>query len=382
MARSFAPVSLAAPTFGDEEIEAVREVLASGWVAGQGPRGAQLEERWAAHCGVDHAVAVNNCTAGLHLALLALGVGPGDEVLVADYTFPATGHAVMYTGATPVFVDVRRDTATIDPDLVGAAVKPKTVGIIAVDALGQAADYEPLQKLADQHGLFLLEDAACSMGATYRGRATGAFGDVAAFSLHARKGITSGEGGVVTTARADIAAAVRKRSCFGMESAWSRELSDHLPVPVFDELGYNYKLSDILASVALVQLDRLDVLLSRRRTAAARYRELLSHVPHVDLPAEAEDREHVWQTFAVTVNPPLDRDGLVLDLRREGVQCYIGTYASHLQPVYGSTQTCPESARLLRRHLALPMHANLSAGDVECVAAVFAAAVGRQLDRA
>ena len=167
------PIPLSRPTFGPEELEAVRAVLDSGWVAGQGPRGAELEARFAELAGVGHAVAVCNCTAALHLAVIGLGAGPGDEVLVADYTYPATGHAVLYTGATPVFVDVRPDTWTVDPGAVAAAIGPRTVGVIAVDTLGQCADYAPLRELTDRHGLWLLEDAACSVGATYRGRPAG-----------------------------------------------------------------------------------------------------------------------------------------------------------------------------------------------------------------
>ena len=186
-------IALGQPTFGDEEVAAVAAVLESGWVAGQGPTAKRFEERFAALCGTAHALAVNNCTAALHLAYAGLGAGPGDEVIVADYTFPATGHAVMYTGATPVFADVRPDIWTIDPAAVEAAITPRTVGIAAVDAFGQLADYDELEGIAARHGLWLVEDAACSAGATYRGRPAGSFGNAACFSFHGRKGITAGE---------------------------------------------------------------------------------------------------------------------------------------------------------------------------------------------
>ena len=258
-------IPLGQPTFGTEEVEAVAEVLASGWVAGQGPRGQLLESRFAERHGTACAVAVSNCTAALHLALLAFGVGSGDEVLVADYTFPASGHSVLYTGATPRFVDVRPDTWTIDPAAVRAAIGPKTRGIIAVDVFGQCADYDELGEIAQEHDLFLIEDAAAAVGATYRGRPAGSLGDVACFSFHARKGISSGEGGMLTTNDEGLAARARKRSAFGIESAFTRQQVDQLPVPVFDEAGYNYKLSDVQAAIALVQLDRLDELTKRRR---------------------------------------------------------------------------------------------------------------------
>ncbi|MFM8304721.1 MAG: DegT/DnrJ/EryC1/StrS family aminotransferase [Actinomycetota bacterium] len=365
-------VPLSQPTFGEEEIEALRSVLDSGWVAGQGPRGRELEDRFAAWCGDGHVVAVANCTAALHLAMLGFDVGPGDEVIVADYTYPATGHAVRYTGATPCFVDVRPDTWTIDVDAAAAAVSERTVGIVAVDTLGQCADFAPLRKLAQRSGLFLVEDAACSVGATYRGEPSGSgtLSDVACFSLHARKGITSGEGGLLATSDPDRADRARRLSCFGVESAHARQASGSLPIPVFEELGYNYKLSDIQAAVALVQLGRLPELLRARRRVAAAYGELLGDLPGVTLPVVGEDREHTWQTFALTLDPSLPRNEIATRLRAFGVQSNIGTFASHVQPVYGPQPPCPVSRGLFDRHVAIPMHANLTDSDVEYVASV------------
>lgn len=378
-------VPLGFPSLGAAELDAVNEAFRSGWVAGQGPRTRAFEEAFAERCGVAHAVAVNNCTAGLHLALLALGVGPGDEVLVADYTFPATGHAVLYCGARPVFVDVRADTATIDAQAIEAAVTARTRGIIAVDAFGQVADYDEIEAISKTHGLFVLEDAACAAGAVYHGRPTGSFGDVACFSLHGRKGITCGEGGVVTTDDQAIADRVRKLSCFGMESAFSRQQSTQLPIPVFDDLGYNYKLSDILAAIAFVQLQRLDELLARRRRAAGRYAAGLRPLAHVEAPSDPTDREQVFQSYAVTIGEPLERDRIALALRDRGIGCNIGTYASHLQPIYASSGVapvrCPTSARLFRQHLALPMHAELSDDDVDHVVAVLSEVIDEQLAR-
>jgi perosamine synthetase len=361
------PVMLSRPSFGEAEIEAVREVLDSGWVAGQGPRGAELERRFAAKCGVHGAVAVANCTAALHLALIALGCGPGDEVLVADYTYPATGHSVLYTGATPVFVDVTPDTWTIDPDAAAQLVGPRTVGVIAVDVLGQCADYDALRALCDANGLWLLEDAAAGSGAEYRDRPAGSFGDLACFSLHARKGITSGEGGVLVSDELEKIAHARKLSCFGVESAFARQASDDLPIQVFDELGYNYKLSDILAAIALVQLDREPELLAARRRIADLYREGFADCGGFALPVEASDRRHAWQTFALTLDSDRPRADVARALRGNGVQVAIGTFASHLQPVYGDRPPCPTSADLFTRHLAIPMHPGLRDDDVEFV---------------
>ena len=370
-------IALGAPTFGEEEIDAVRDVLSSGWVAGQGPRVQQFEAAFADHCGAAHAIAVNNCTAALHLALLALGAGEGDEVIVADYTFPATGHSVMFTGAEPVFADVDPVTFCVDVETVASLIGPRTVGVIAVDVVGQCADYAPLRALTREHRLFLVQDAACSAGATYQGRPSGHpdLADVACFSLHGRKGITCGEGGVVTTSDATLADTVRRLGAFGIESARARAGRDELAVPVFADLGFNYKLSDIAAAIATVQLGRLPELLAARRRTAARYGDAFAGVDGVQVPQVGADRDHSWQSYLLTVNPDLSRDRIALAMRREGIGANIGTYASHLQPVYGGRKPCPVSADIFARHLAVPMHANLADSDVERVVAAVARAI-------
>jgi perosamine synthetase len=366
---SLPAVPLTRPSTDHRELDAVAAVLDSGWLAGQGPRGTELERAFAELTGRSHAVAVNNCTAGLHLALAALGVGPGDEVLVADYTFPATAHAVLYCGAIPRFADVRKDTGTVDVDRLAERITSRTRGIIGVDALGVPADWSALESLAREHGLFLLEDAACSVGGTFEGRPCGAFGDVAVFSLHARKGITCGEGGVVLTDDAETAARVRSMSCFGMRSAYARQGAGHLDIPEFDAVGYNYKLSDVLAAIALVQLDKLDGFLERRRALADRYAAQLADVPGVSAPQTPGDREPTWQTYAVTVDENVDRDAAVVALRARGIGSQIGTYALHREPVYAAPVDCPTSDLLFRRHLALPMYADLTDADQDRVVA-------------
>ncbi|WP_434743510.1 DegT/DnrJ/EryC1/StrS family aminotransferase [Micromonospora sp. SH-82] len=375
-------IALGQPTVGEAELAAIAEVFASGWLAGAGPTCRRFEERFAAAAGTRHALATANCGSALHLALLTLGVRPGDEVIVADYTFPATGHSVLWAGAKPVFADVRPDTWTVDPAAVEAAITPRTVGVIAVDAFGQPADYDELRAIVDRHKLFLVEDAACSAGATYRGRAAGSLADVATFSFHGRKGITAGEGGAFVTDSDDLAAHARKLHSYGVEGALTRAELSHLPIPTFTELGYNYRLSDISAAIMLAQLDRLPQLLAAKRRTAARYGELLADHELITTPFQAPDREHPWQSYVVTLDPAVDRGAVALALRERGVQCTFGTYASHLQPLYGPTDPCPVSADLFVRHLAIPMHANLTDAQVETVAAtlvdvVDATAVGR-----
>lgn len=363
-------IPLVHASLGEQELAAVAEVFASGWPAGQGPRGKALEAELTARCGVGDAVAVSNCGAALHLALLALGVRPGDEVIVADYTFPAPAHAVRYLDAVPVFADVRADTGTVDPQAVADLVGPRTVGLIAVDTLGLPADYTELRSIADRHGLFVIEDAACSLGATYQGAPAGALAPVACLSFHGRKGATSGEGGALLTADPALGADARLRSSFGIGSIFDQSKVVGLPIPEFTEIGYNYKLSDIAAAILQVQISRVDGLLERRRAVAARYAELLADEELLTLPHVPQDRTHAWQSYMVTLDPGVDRAALAADLRAQGIGCGHGTWASHLQPVYETKQQCPVSAELFERNLAIPMHAELSTDQVERVAEV------------
>jgi len=361
-------IALGQPTVGDEELAAVAAVFRSGWLSGAGPTCKKFEERFAEVAGVEHVLATNNCGASLHLALTVLGVGPGDEVIVGDYTFPATGHAVLWTGAKPVFADIRPDIWSVDPAAVEAAITPRTVGILAVDVFGQPADYDELRAIADKHGLFLVEDGACSAGASYRGRPAGGLADLATFSFHGRKGITAGEGGALTTNNAEYAATARKLHTYGIEPAINRENSTDLPIPSFDVAGYNYRMSDVMAGIMLAQLDRLPDLVAARARVAKSYESLLGDLDGVTLPVALDDRVHPWQSYVVTLDAGIDRGAVANGLRAQGVQCNFGTYASHVQPVYASDAQCPVSADLFTRHLAIPMHANLTDAQVERVA--------------
>ncbi|ACQ79440.1 DegT/DnrJ/EryC1/StrS aminotransferase [Beutenbergia cavernae DSM 12333] len=363
-------VALGQPTVGEAELAAVSAVFESGWLSGAGPACLAFEREFAPVAGVEHVLATSNCGSALHLALLALGAGPGDEVIVGDYTFPATGHSVMWTGAKPVFADVRPDIWSADPAAVEAAITERTVGIVAVDVFGQPADYDELRAIADRHGLWLVEDAACSSGATYKGRQAGSLADVAAFSFHGRKGITAGEGGALTSAREDLVAHARKLHTYGIAPAITREGAATLPVPSFDELGYNYRMSDLQAAIMRVQVERLPELLKARTRAAEAYAELLGDVEELTLPVALEDRTHPWQSYVITLDGALDRGAVGVALRERGVGCNFGTYASHVQPLYGETTACPTSADLFARHLAIPMHANLTEDDVAYVAGV------------
>ncbi len=363
-------VALGAPTVGADELAAVQAVFDSGWLSGAGPTCAAFEAEFAAAVGVGHALATANCGAALHLGLQVLGAGPGDEVIVGDYTFPATGHAVLWTGARAVFADIRPDIWSADPASVEARITERTVGIIAVDVFGQPADYDELRAVAGRHGLWLMEDAACSAGATYRGRPAGGLADVATFSFHGRKGITAGEGGALVSDRAELIAATRKLHTYGIAPALSREGAMSLPVPSFDEAGYNYRLSDVQAGIMRAQLRRLPDLVAARDAAAQRYAAQLGELEQLALPTALPDRTPPWLSYVLTLHPGLDRRAVAMALRERGVGCNFGTYASHVQPVYarsGPVAPCPVSADLFARHLAIPMHANLTEDDTTYV---------------
>ncbi|MFD4634790.1 DegT/DnrJ/EryC1/StrS family aminotransferase [Streptomyces sp. NPDC058284] len=362
-----APVPLVRASLGEAELAAVAEVFASGWPAGQGPRGTALEAQLAQRYD-RHAVALANCGAALHVALLALGVRAGDEVIVADYTFPAPAHAVRYLDAVPVFADVRPDTHTVDPQAVADLIGPRTVGIIAVDTVGLPADYRELRALAERHHLFLIEDAACAVGATYQGQQAGALAEVACLSFHGRKGATSGEGGALLAADPALAADARRRSSFGIGSIFDQSQIVGLPIPEFTEIGYNFKLSDIAAAILQVQLTRIGELLERRTAVAEQYAQLLADEELLTLPQVPADRTHAWQSYLVRLDERVDRAALAADLRGQGIGCGHGTWASHLQPVFEAKQSCPVSADLFARHLAIPMHAELSTAQIERVA--------------
>jgi dTDP-4-amino-4,6-dideoxygalactose transaminase len=374
-------IPLVQPSLGELELAAVAEVFSSGWPSGQGPKGKELEAELAARYGAGGAVALSSCGAALHLGLLGLGIEPGDEVIVADYTFPAPAHAVCSVGGVPVFADVRADTGTVDPSAVADLIGPRTVGVIAVDTVGLPADYAALRSITERHGLFLIEDAACAVGATYQGDQAGTLAPVACLSFHGRKGITSGEGGALLTTDPALASDAKLRSAFGIEPIFDQARVVGLPIPEFTEIGYNYKLSDIAAAILQVQMGRVDELMDRRRVVAAHYAELLADEELVTLPHVPQDRTHAWQSYLLKLDPSVDRARVAADLRGQGIGCGHGTWACHLQPVYETKQQCPVSADLFARQLAIPMHAELSTNQVERVAESLRAALRRSTNQ-
>ena len=339
-----AGIRLARPDVGAEELAEIARVLESGRLT-MGPKVAEFEELLAAACGVEHAVAVSSGTAALHLAVLALGLGEGDEVLVPAYTFPATANVVALSGAKPVLVDVDPETFNIDPAKV--EVGPRTRAILAVHLFGRPA---PLEELPD---LPLIEDAAGALGAKRRGRPCGGLGLAGCLSFHPRKIVTTGEGGAVTTNDPGIAAAAKELRHHGWRDA-------DMPRP-----GLNYRLSDVLCALGIPQLRRLEELLAARARVAAAYAERLEGV--VELPAAEEGDVHGWQAYVVRLDR---RDEALRALKRKGIEAQIGTYALHRLGAYADQGAFPGADACFERALALPFHSQLDASDLDRIAEV------------
>jgi perosamine synthetase len=348
---------LAWPDVGDEELRAVEEVLRSGFLT-MGPKVEELEQLLAEACGVKHAVAVSSGTAALHLAILALGPDPRDEVLVPAYTFPATANVVALAGLRPVLVDVDPETMNVDVERVAAALGPRTRAVLAVHLFGRPLDWEALEA-AVPGGVELLEDAAGALGARRRGRPCGSLGRMGCLSFHPRKIVTTGEGGAVTTDEPTLAVSIRSMRHHG----W---LADDMPAP-----GANYRLSDVLCALGIPQLRRLDELLAARARVAAAYTERLAGP--VETPWADEGDVHGWQAYVVRVDR---RDEVLAGLRAEGIEAQIGTYALHRLGAYADQGTFPGADACFERALALPLHSRLGESEIDRVCEV----LGRLLD--
>ena len=362
-------IPLTRPYFDSEEIEEIREVLNSGWVS-QGPKTKEFEDAIAKYVGAKYAIAVTNCTAALHLSLLGIGVEKGDEVLVADFTHPATGHSVLYCGAKPVFIDVDLRTYNTDPNLIEEKINDKTKAIIPVHTFGQPAEMDAIIEVAEDFDLKVIEDAACALGAKYKNKYAGTIGDIGCFSFHARKGITTGEGGMVVTNNKNLANKIRRLSVFGMISAWNREKSREFIIPEFTEVGYNYKMSDITAAVGVAQLRKLDKIIERKQELAKYWDEKIQEIELIEPPYVSENVKHIYQSYVALVDKRINRNKLIEALMRKGVQTQIGTYASHIQPVYNSNQRCPNSLEIFNRSLSLPMYYELKEEDIDVATSV------------
>ncbi|MGQ0605200.1 MAG: DegT/DnrJ/EryC1/StrS family aminotransferase [Anaerolineales bacterium] len=346
-------IPISKPFIGEEEKQAVMEVLDSGMLV-QGPRVAKLEEKFATLCGTRHAIATSNGTTALHLALLANGIGPGDEVITVAFTFMASVSTILLTGARPVFVDVEAETFNLNPDLVEAAITPRTKAIVLVHLYGYPCDMGRILAIAEKHGLKVIEDACQAVGATYHGKVTGSFG-TGAFSLYATKNVMTGEGGMITTNDDAIAKHCRLMRQHGMERRYYHDM-----------LGYNYRMTDLHAAIGLAQMDRLPGFNARRRFNAE---YLSAKIESVIIPKVKDGYGHVWHQYTIRVNGGRDRDAVVKQLGENGVgtgvfypvPCHQQGYVRDL---IGDV-SLPVTEVLAREVISLPVHPALTQTDLE-----------------
>jgi len=362
------------PFTDHRELEEITSVLSTGYLT-QGPKTAQFEQAVADYIGCRHAFAMSSCTTALHLALASLDIAPGDEVLVADFTFPATANVVVQQGAVPVLVDIRLDTLTIDPDDLARKVTPRTRAVIGVDAFGCAADWDAVQVVADRHNLPVIEDAATAIGTTYHDRFCGNLTTLGCFSFHPRKVITTGEGGMITTNDDALADRIRLLRSHGgvRDGFWFR----------YEAAGYNYRLSDIQGALGLAQMEKLPWLISERRRLAALLCARLTNIPGVQLPFNPVWGGHIYQSFVIQLDARIDRNRLIARMRELGVETTLGTYALHDQPFYQRTfgyvsGQLPQSHQAFCQTVTLPLYPQLTLADLDLIAASLRQAVEEQ----
>jgi len=366
------------PWLGAEEAAAAAEAVSSGWVA-QGPRVAAFEEAFASAIGASHAVALSSCTAALHLALVTAGLDAGDEVVVPSLSFIATANAARYVGGVPVFADVDPLTQNLTPATVEPCLTPRTRAVILVDQAGVPADLDAMRMLCEPRGIRVIEDAACAVGSVYRGQPAGARADIAAFSFHPRKLLTTGEGGMLVTSDADVAARLRRLREHGMDvSAAERHVSRKPVIERYLELGFNFRMTDVQAAIGLVQLGKLGELIARRRALAQRYQRLLAGLPGVTTATDPDYGTTNYQSFWVLLPDdfPVSRDELMRQLAEAGVSARRGIMASHLEPAYQDVahRPLPVTERLTMRSLILPLFHDMTEAEQDLVVSVIAAA--------
>jgi dTDP-4-amino-4,6-dideoxygalactose transaminase len=350
-------IKLIEPVVGEEELALIKEVIESGFMT-EGPKTHEFEDKVAKYVGARHAIATTSCSTALQVCIDVMKVGKKDEVIVPDFTYPVTADVARLVGASPVLVDVDKDSYNIDPSEVEKAITPNTRGIIPVSLFGNPLDMRPLFELKEEHDLFIVEDAACSLGARFGNLRTGSAADMTCFSFHPRKVITTGEGGMITTDDDECADRARKSKKFGMDVVEGRW--------VFAKPGTNYKLSDILGAMGSVQMDKIDDIIERRRESAKNYDRLLEGEDRIISPTASENARHIYQTYACYVVPNGARDRLMSDLKESNIESQIGTYSLSVQPSFRDVKRIgglEVSKSLFENLLALPMAHSMTNDD-------------------
>jgi perosamine synthetase len=356
-------VPITKPALTEEEARAPYESIKSGWVT-QGPKVAEFEKAVAAYVGAKHGIATTSCTTGLHLALATIGVGPGDEVIVPSFTFIASANAILYTGATVVFCEIDPRTFNADPADIEKRITKKTKAIMPVDQIGLGCDIDAINDIAKRHGIDVVEDAAPTIGGTYKGRRVGSNAHQTVFSFHPRKVITTGEGGMITTDDEALADKARKLRAHAMSvSDLDRHRADKPILEEYSELGFNYRMTDIQASIGLVQIRRLDELLRIRVAKADWYGRELAVLEKVRTPYTPPYATHTYQSYCLDLDRSVDRDDLMARLLRRGVATRRGVMASHLEKVYRDrigTVSLPITEEKARSTMLIPLFATMT----------------------
>ncbi|MBB6635877.1 DegT/DnrJ/EryC1/StrS family aminotransferase [Cohnella thailandensis] len=356
------------PSIGEEEIEAVAEVLRSGWL-GLGPKTEQFEQQFASYAGSRFAVALNSGTAALHLALEILGIGPGDEVIVPSITFISTVHAVSYVGATPVFADIDPITMNLTAEEIERKITNRTKAIVVVHMGGHPCDMDAIHELARTRGIKVVEDAAHACGAEYKGKLIGSISELTCFSFHAVKNLTSGEGGAITCNVEWMNRKLREKRWVGISrDTWIRSSSEKVYAWQYfvDQVGYKYHMNDLQAAIGLVQLKKLKRLNERRRQIADRYISELSSLDWIELPREQSYARSSWHLFQIKLKDQTARDRLIAHLQEENIATGVHYYPCHLHPCYIDLKAVvPISTEIWKRILTLPIHPNITEDDLD-----------------
>jgi dTDP-4-amino-4,6-dideoxygalactose transaminase len=368
-------IAISLPSTGDDEWNAVREPLLSGWLT-QGPKVAEFEQKFATFHQASHALATTSCTTGLHLMLAALGVGPGDEVILPAFTWVSTANVVLYCGATPIFADVDPRTFNINPEDIAHRITSRTKAVMVVHLFGLCADMDIIRSVVPSH-IPLLEDCACAAGATYKGKYAGTIGLAGAFSFHPRKSITTGEGGMVTTNDSSFAALCDQLRNHG--ASVSEEIRHHGPkpylLPEFNLMGFNYRMTDLQGAVGVVQMEKLASFIKERQQWADFYCEELADVEWLRMPFRPSEDQHAWQSFVTYVEPeiaPESRNNIMEKLQQQGISTRPGTHAVHMLGFYSQKYDIkpsdyPGARDSSNYSMSIPLHNRMTDDDYKYV---------------
>lgn len=369
-------IPIAKPYLTKDEAQAAHDTILTGWIT-QGPKVAEFEEKFAAYTGAKYAVAVSNCTTGLHLAMIVAGIGEGDEVICPSMSYIATANSIKYVGATPVFAEVNPETYNLDIADTEKRITPKTKAILLVHQIGMPADIDAFNSLCNKYNLKLIEDAACAAGSSYKGAKIGSHSELVCFSLHPRKVISTGDGGFVTTNNEAYYNRMKLLRQHGM-SVNDRVRHESSKVIFEDhiEVGYNYRMTDIQAAVGIKQLEKLDWIIEERRKIAKQYHEAFKHISYIRLPLEEDGYYSNYQSYSIYLKPecPIERNELMQQMLDVGISTRRGIMTSHRETAYKESRknlSLPITENACDRSILLPLFIPMQQSDIDRVITTF-----------